>query len=242
MLISIITPAEKDDDKLIRLTAESLIANRHPDAEYIVMDGGLQGKTITFIRKCYPSVRIIPMAFDNPYEAMNAGIDLASGEYVMFLMPGTFCPSNSIDNIATELAVGNNETDILGGSLIVNSQTMRPAFFPNFFFFTRFFLQAALIHKRVFEICGQFSPNYHTCADLAFALTTWEQGVQVVHAREIFAELPPYRLSKRETSAISLEIRKVLLDHGFSEIYADILYMMIRWNLRRRLLIHPVKR
>ncbi|GHT02671.1 glycosyl transferase [Bacteroidia bacterium] len=88
MKLSIITVCYNSAQH-IRLTIESVLAQTHPDIEYIVVDGGSTDNTVGIIKSCEPHFHGRMHWVSEPdkgiYDAMNKGIAQATGEVIGFL-------------------------------------------------------------------------------------------------------------------------------------------------------------
>ena len=83
----------------IEKTIKSVAALTYPHVEYIVVDGGSKDGTVDLIQK-YPShiARWISEPDKGLYDAMNKGIDLATGQYLWFINSGDEAASPDILN------------------------------------------------------------------------------------------------------------------------------------------------
>lgn len=83
----------------IEKTIKSVAALSYPHVEYIVVDGGSKDGTVDLIQK-YPShiARWISEPDKGLYDAMNKGIDLATGQYLWFINSGDEAASPDILN------------------------------------------------------------------------------------------------------------------------------------------------
>lgn len=85
MKISLIT-VSFNSDKTIQDTIDSVNNQTHYDIEYIVVDGGSQDRTIEIINQNRKRInKLITEPDLGIYDAMNKGINLASGEIIGFL-------------------------------------------------------------------------------------------------------------------------------------------------------------
>ncbi|MFT3737144.1 MAG: glycosyltransferase family 2 protein [Breznakibacter sp.] len=73
----------------IEKTIQSIAAQTYPNIEYIVVDGASSDGTMEIVKR-YPSVvnKWISEPDKGLYDAMNKGIDLASGDYLWFINSG----------------------------------------------------------------------------------------------------------------------------------------------------------
>lgn len=83
--VSIITVCF-NSEKTIRDTIESVLSQDHPNIEYIVVDGGSSDRTISILREYEESIAIMISEPDKGiYDAMNKGINCASGDVIGML-------------------------------------------------------------------------------------------------------------------------------------------------------------
>ena len=102
-LLSVITVVKNDAERLLR-TIKSVAAYKGQLTEYIVVDGGSVDRTIDLISQ---NMRLIDVFVSEPddgiYDAMNKGIDLASGKYLIFINAGDELLM-SLDKIVSSLS------------------------------------------------------------------------------------------------------------------------------------------
>jgi len=111
--VSIIT-VSFNSSLTIRDTFNSVFAQTYPDIEYIVIDGGSSDNTVEVIRE-YESlfregIRWISEPDNGLYDAMNKGIQMATGDIIGFLNSDDFYPANNI--IAGVVDCFKNNADI----------------------------------------------------------------------------------------------------------------------------------
>lgn len=87
-LFSIITVTYNAESTL-PVTMESVKRQTFQDFEYLIVDGASKDATLELARKSgIAQMRIFSEPDDGIYDAMNRGLDMASGEYVIFLNAG----------------------------------------------------------------------------------------------------------------------------------------------------------
>uniref|UniRef100_UPI0005789F00 glycosyltransferase n=1 Tax=Yersinia pestis TaxID=632 RepID=UPI0005789F00 len=87
MKISIIT-ATYNSERTISDTLSSLEKQTYLDVEYIIVDGASKDNTLTVISQNSTRVtKIISESDQGIYDALNKGIDLATGDIIGFLEP-----------------------------------------------------------------------------------------------------------------------------------------------------------
>ena len=85
MKISIITVC-KNAEKTIETTIRSVIHQTYQDIEYIIVDGNSKDNTLAIIKRYQTNIaKIISEQDGGIYEAMNKGIQIATGDYLLFL-------------------------------------------------------------------------------------------------------------------------------------------------------------
>lgn len=84
-LISIITVV-KDDAQGFLITARSILNQNYTNIEWIVVDGLSRDTTGHYIRQLTPQISEYKIEVDNGiYNAMNKGIDMATGDWIIFM-------------------------------------------------------------------------------------------------------------------------------------------------------------
>ncbi len=119
-LISVITVVLNAKDH-IENTILSVIEQSYPNIEYIVIDGGSTDETLDIIEKYRNKISKIISEPDNGiFDAMNKGIELATGDYINFMNAGDSFYSNNV--IETVFSQANLSSDIIYGDTLVNFQ------------------------------------------------------------------------------------------------------------------------
>lgn len=102
-IISIIT-VSYNAESTIENTIQSVINQTYPNIEYIIIDGGSTDRTLEIIKKYEHHISCwISEPDKGIYNAMNKGIQIASGDWINFMNAGdTFHDFNTINNIHFE--------------------------------------------------------------------------------------------------------------------------------------------
>ncbi len=103
---------------LLEGTMQSVLEQTYPNIEYLVIDGGSTDGTLDIIRKYHPKLsRWVSEQDKGLYDAMNKGLHLATGDFVLFLNAGDqlYAP----DTLAKIAACATAESDILYGEVML---------------------------------------------------------------------------------------------------------------------------
>lgn len=96
MKISIITINYNDKEGL-KNTIESVVCQTYNDIQYIVIDGGSTDGSVDIINQYSNKINYWVSELDKGiYNAMNKGIDVANGEYCLFLNSGDYLFDNKV--------------------------------------------------------------------------------------------------------------------------------------------------
>lgn len=88
MLISIIT-INYNNLTGLKKTVESVLCQSYKSVEYIIIDGGSTDGSLDYIKINYDKINYwVSESDDGVYQAMNKGLNIASGEYVIFMNSG----------------------------------------------------------------------------------------------------------------------------------------------------------
>lgn len=127
MTISIIT-ATFNSGKTLRDTIESVLSQTYEDIEYILVDGLSKDNTLDIIREYEPRfhgrMKYISERDNGLYDAMNKGINLATGDIIGILNSDDFYADN---DVLDAIVKGLNNVDAVYGDLdfVQNSDTTK---------------------------------------------------------------------------------------------------------------------
>ena len=98
MKITVITVCH-NAAKTLEKTIKSVLNQTYPNIEYIIIDGGSTDDTVDIIKRYADRLAYwISEPDKGIYDAMNKGIEVATGEWINFMNAGdTFYEENTID-------------------------------------------------------------------------------------------------------------------------------------------------
>lgn len=169
-LISVIT-VSYNAKNCIEETIRSVIDQTYENIEYIIIDGGSTDGTIDVIKKYENKIcKWISEPDKGIYDAMNKGINLATGEWINFMNCGdSFC-SNHIIQLIVENISNNINSNIIYGNCIINFSTKKYVVLPENienisnhlpFCHQSAFVQTALAKQYPFELKYKFVADYN---------------------------------------------------------------------------------
>lgn len=104
--------------EVLQRTLDSVLNQSYPHVEHIILDGASQDATIAMVNRyitendsrtdCFHRVVFSSEPDKGLYDAMNKGINKATGDYLVFINAGDVLPSDTLDHIAA--CVGEGET------------------------------------------------------------------------------------------------------------------------------------
>ena len=166
--LSIITVCYNEPN--LEKTCKSIVNQSWQDFEWIVVDGDSNEDTQRIWDKYkYRIDKFISETDNGIYDAMNKGIDLASGEYLNFLNAGDYYERNNVlENIISKAL----ECDIVTGDLKIEDSngTYKILISPESLNKTYFILNniphpSSFIKKELFNKYGKYDTNYKIVAD-----------------------------------------------------------------------------
>ena len=117
MLVSIITVVYNNEDN-ISAAIRSVLSQRYPFIEYIVIDGGSKDGTLNEIYPYLDDISVFVSEPDNGiYDALNKGIRLASGEIVGILHSDDIFSDEGVISSVVENFL-SSKLDVLYGDLV----------------------------------------------------------------------------------------------------------------------------
>jgi glycosyltransferase involved in cell wall biosynthesis len=119
-VVSVVTVV-LNDVKNIESTMQSVLSQVECDIEYILIDGGSSDGTLELIKKYHDKIKYVCSEADSGiYFAMNKAIDVAEGEWIIFLNSGDIfsCPT-VVRDVLSNITL---DVDVIYGQHIVKYQ------------------------------------------------------------------------------------------------------------------------
>ena len=162
--------------KGLERTVKSIISQNSKDFEYIIVDGSSTDESKKIIEKNKSYIdQWISETDAGVYNAMNKGIKMANGDYLLFLNSGDRLANSDI--IAKILPLLENNSDIIYGNLIYSlNEIPQTLFIPskniNLTYFLNSFLPhpSSFIKKSLFQKIGAYNEKFKIISDWEFFL------------------------------------------------------------------------
>lgn len=227
MRISIIT-ATYNSEKTLQDTLISLERQSHPDIEYIIVDGASKDGTINLIKNnCTKVSKIICEADRGIYDALNKGINAASGDVIGFLHSDDLL---AYDDVLVDIAKTFESTgcDAVYGDLEYVSQddTDKRVRLWKSGVFKRTKMQLGwmpphpsfYMKRSCYKEFGSFSLDYHISADYDSLLRyILKQRISIAYLPKILVKMRVGGISNRSLSSMinkSMEDIRIMKNHG----------------------------
>lgn len=231
-LVSIVTVNRNMADGLAR-TIESVAQQDFTSFEYIVIDGASTDKSVEVIRRNSDSIDRWESAPDHGiYDAMNKGVSLTRGEWVLFLNGGDTFANNDV--LSAIMAVAKPGDDILYGAARVRYATgakrIATAFEPNNLPYGMICSHQALFSRRELLTAYPFSVG-KIRSDYEFLVRCCAEGRVFHRVPIIVAEIDAGGLSDRRRMAALCETAALLYRGGLLGPWATVrLGFMFGWT------------
>lgn len=200
-LISIVTVC-RNAETTIADTLNSVASQSFRDYEHIIVDGASTDGTVDIIRSYAGNqVSWFSESDDGIADAMNKGIGMASGDYILFLHADDYFGEPDRLEIAASHLVGGEDIyafDIFFqiGS-VLKRRKPRGGMWRNLFK-TTFYHQGLFCRRDLFDRIGLFNKNYFIMMDYDFLLRAMQSNASVVFVHEVLSVMRDTGISSRQ--------------------------------------------
>lgn len=198
--ITIVTIAH-NSASYIEDTITSVGAQTYTDIEYIIIDGASQDETLSIIRQHSSYITKIVSEPDRGIShAMNKGIGLAEGDFILFLhsddyLVGPNAIAGAVSAMDDRAAIHIFDIYLLTGGIL------RPATPRGFDWRMNFkngvFHQAAFCRRELFDLIGPFDEQFSISMDYDWFLRAYRAKVSMHYHQEAFSVMRTSGISSR---------------------------------------------
>nr|WP_255900165.1 glycosyltransferase family 2 protein [Pedobacter mongoliensis] len=190
--------------KDIQRTILSVLNQTYPFIEYIIIDGGSTDGTLEVIRKYESRIAKLISERDNGiYDAMNKGLALATGDYVLFMNSGDEIFDES--TVEAVFASGKNADIYYGETEMYNenwrSLGQRRHKAPETLSLSSFKYGMSVSHQAIYirrAITSVYNTNYKLSADIEWILNALRRSKKVVNTKQYVAKYLVGGMSKKK--------------------------------------------
>lgn len=240
-LVTVITVV-LNGEAYLEETIQSVIRQTYHNVEYIVIDGGSSDGTLDIIRKYEYAIDYWVSERDRGiYDAMNKGIDLASGRWVNFMNGGDrFLQNETLD--LSILQFEKNETvagyysdsEIAYSSGFIRTSRaieMSSAWKKMPFQHQAFFAQTQILRK------NKFSLDYAICSDYNQVITMLMQGYILKKISNVICRVAAGGIADSRRSKVFAEYHQIGRAHKIQGELTLVLYFSLMQieNIFRRI-------
>lgn len=234
--ISIITVCY-NAEKTIERTIRSIINQNYPDIEYVVVDGKSTDKTIEILEKYKNYIGVIVSENDKGiYDAMNKGIALASGSYVLFLNADDYL--FSADTIKNMMSIVSSDqvSDIFYGNVLMYednngyAKIWKPELASSKLLYRSTLPHPSTIFKRsLFEKIGMYDDSYKIAADFEFFVRAFRESANFRYLDQLVAVFSYGGISTSgKYKKLTHDEREQILEKHFSVTQRYLLRIRVR--------------
>lgn len=209
-VLSVITVVYNNVDHVER-TLLSVLNQTYPHIEYIVIDGASTDGTLQVIEKYKDRIaKLISEPDKGLYDAMNKGLTLATGDYVLFMNSGDelYTP----ETVANVFAAADNADIYYGETEMINdkgeSLGQRRHKAPEKFTWRSFKYGMSVSHQAIYikrSLVEPYDPQYQLSADIDWIIRAAKKAKAIVNVKQYVAKYLVGGMSKAKHRQSLLE-------------------------------------
>ena len=219
----------------IERTMLSVLNQTYPNIEYLVIDGLSTDGTLERIKKYRDRIKLVSEKDAGIYDAMNKGLNIAGGDYVLFMNAGDeIYASDTVAKVfasADDADIYYGETEMIddnGGSL---GERRHKA--PDKFTWKSFKYGMSVSHQAIYirrSLTGQYSERYHLSADIDWIIRAAKKAKKIVKVDGYVAKYLVGGMSKKRHRQSLLE-RYAIMNRYYGALPTLFYHLVIASNL-----------
>lgn len=226
--VSIITVCYNSADT-IEQAILSVLEQTYENIEYIIVDGRSTDKTVDIIKKYEEHLAYWCSEEDSGiYDAMNKGIEKATGEFVAFLNSDDYYYSSDSIQLLVSFFEKNRDADIIAGRIaLINSFGIRYGYSPipdkleEISFRMALDHPAMLVRRELFIRDGKFNLKYKIAADYEWVLREYGKGRKIVPVPTVVAAFRMGGASNEISYELADEVYQIALHGNLPEMLSE---------------------
>lgn len=157
----------------LKRTRESLLIQTYRDFEWLVVDGASTDGTVKFLQSLEEvECRWVSEPDEGLYDAMNKGMEMASGQYLLFLNSGDELASSDVLEQVARVARESDFPALIYGDAFEKTQegkiVLKPAYSADRIWYGMFTHHQAMFYRRDAVGKQRYRPEYRIAADYGF--------------------------------------------------------------------------
>lgn len=236
--ISIITVVY-NGQSLIERTIKSVLAQTYTNIEYIIIDGASSDGTLKIAEKYQHQIAVIQSGKDNGiYDAMNKGLAIATGDYVLFLNAGDELYLNETikyifsfgdaDVYYGNTAVVNEQGELLGDRRLsppeeLNWKSLKYGMCVSH---QSFIAKLSLTEK--------YNLDYSVSSDIDWVISVLKKSSKITNTQNYISKfLEGGTSNKRRKTALGERFRIMSNHYGFFQTLLNHIYILFRYPFHK---------
>lgn len=234
-VLSVITVVYNNVDHIER-TLLSVINQTYPHIEYIIIDGASTDGTLSIIDKYKNRItKLISEPDKGIYDAMNKGLAIATGDYVLFMNSGDEIYAH--ETVANVFAAADNADIYYGETEMINDKAeslgQRRHKAPDNFSWRSFKYGMNVSHQAIYikrSLVESYDPQYQLSADIDWIIRTAKKAKTIVNVNQYVAKFMVGGTSKAKHRQ-SLQERFDIMKRYYGLLPTVFNHLIIAFNL-----------
>ena len=236
--ISIITVVY-NAKSLIERTINSVLSQTYTNIEYIIIDGGSSDGTLEIAEKYQHQIAVILSGKDNGiYDAMNKGLNAATGDYVLFLNAGD--ELYSCETIASVVLLGDadvyygNTAVVNENGVVLGDRRLTPPEELNWksLKYGMCVSHQSFIAKR--SLCDSYNLDYLISSDIDWVICVLKKSTKITNTKNYISKFLTGGASNKHRKLALGERFWIMVHHyGFFQTFFNHIYILFRYPFHK---------